>query len=71
MLGHRGNVGGLTMRPTKNWNVENCWVETSREPYQKTKEMTKKVMDWEREYNRLLQIDVRLDFLSGPSKLSL
>lgn len=60
-----------TIRPTKNWNVPYSWLDTNLDPYQNTSAMTKKTMDWDNEYKRLLQIAVLFDFRRGSSKLLL
>jgi len=39
----------LTINDTKKLNIPNSSRETNSEPYQKTKAMTKKPIDWEME----------------------
>jgi hypothetical protein len=49
------------MRPMKKSFEVNSRYDTSREPYQNVREMTKNASDWDIENNRLLQKDVLLN----------
>jgi len=57
------------MRQIKKSKIDASSRETRTEPYQKTRAITKKTMDWDKEYKRLLQMAVLLDLRRGSSKL--
>lgn len=60
-----------TIRPTKKWKRLTSKVETSREPYQNTSAITKKLSACVNPYSALLQIADLFDLRIGSSKLSL
>ena len=59
-----------TMRQIKNRLVSYSPFATSRDPYQKTREITQNDMDCEAAYNKLEKTAVRLDWIKGSMRLS-
>ena len=58
------------MSVTKKWKGVNSCDATRREPYQKTRAMTKKIIACESAQRRLLHTAAFFAFSSGASRLS-
>ncbi len=58
------------MNTMKNWPVLYSEVETSLPPYQKPRAMARKLIDWEMEYQNIVQMRALPDFEATFDSLS-